>query len=327
MALNKEQVLTLTCLKEVGVKGVGPQKIFAIGAAIDERELEIKSYEDLAKLMSGMKEKAINKVTLANLNDAYTVAKKIVEASSQSNIGYVGYYDSEFPDVLRKTVNEEGKLDPPLILWYRGDFSITQLPGFAVIGTREATPEGIAGGTYLSGEFAKRGFNIVSGLAIGCDTCGHKGALKVGGKTTAILANGLDHKSIYPPENQDLAEEIVENGGLLISEYRIGTPVNRYNLVARDRLQSGMSLATLVVQTGEHGGTMHAATATLQAGKPLYTMLFKNDATNQHEKCLGNALLVKQGAKFIKGDANFDEISNSIRNWKPIKTYEKEYNI
>ena len=79
MALNKEQVLTLTCLKEVGVKGVGPQKIFAIGAAIDERELEIKSYEDLAKLMSGMKEKAINKVTLANLNDAYTVAKKIVE--------------------------------------------------------------------------------------------------------------------------------------------------------------------------------------------------------------------------------------------------------
>lgn len=320
MALNKEQVLTLTCLKEVGVKGVGPQKIFAIGAAIDERELEIKSYEDLAKLMSSMKEKAINKVTLANLNDAYTVAKKIVEASSQSNIGYVGYYDSEFPDVLRKTVNEEGKLDPPLILWYRGDFSITQLPGFAVIGTREATPEGIAGGTYLAGEFAKRGFNIVSGLAIGCDTCGHKGALKVSGKTTAILANGLDHKSIYPPENQDLAEEIVENGGLLISEYRIGTPVNRYNLVARDRLQSGLSLATLVVQTGEHGGTMHAATATLQAGKPLYTMLFKNDATNQHEKCLGNALLVKQGAKFIKGDANFDEISNSIRNWKPIKT-------
>ena len=207
-----------------------------------------------------------------------------------------------------------------MLLWYRGDFSITEQPCFAVIGTREATPEGIAGGTYLSGEFAKRGFNIVSGLAVGCDTCGHKGALKVGGKTTAILANGLDHNSIYPPENQDLAEEIVENGGLLISEYRIGTPVNRYSLVARDRLQSGLSLATLVVQTGEHGGTMHAATSTLQAGKPLYTILFKDDATNQHEKCLGNALLVKQGAKYIKGNDNFDEISNSVKNWKPIKT-------
>ena len=320
MALTKEQILTLTCLKEVDVKGVGPQKIFAIGSAISDRKLEIKSNEDLAELMKGMKEAAIKKVTLSDLNDAYQIARRIIETSNQVNIGLVGYYDDEFPDVLRKTVNEDGKLDPPLLLWYRGDFSITRLPGFAVIGTREATPEGVSGGTYLAGEFAKRGFNIVSGLAIGCDTCGHKGALKVGGKTTAILANGLDHNSIYPPENQDLAEEIVENGGLLISEYRIGTPVNRYNLVARDRLQSGLSLATLVVQTGEHGGTMHAATATLQAGKPLYTMLFKNDATNQHEKCLGNALLVKQGAKFIKGDANFDEISNSIRNWKPIKT-------
>lgn len=185
MALTKEQILTLTCLKEVGVKGVGPQKIFAIGAVIDDGGLEIKSYEDLAKLMSGMKEKAINKVTLSNLNEAYQVARKIMDASDQANIGIVGYYDEEFPDVLRKTVNEEGKLDPPLLLWYRGDFSITQLPGFAVIGTREATPEGVAGGTYLAGEFAKRGFNIVSGLAIGCDTCGHKGALKVGGKTTA----------------------------------------------------------------------------------------------------------------------------------------------
>lgn len=320
MSLTKEQILTLTCLKEVGVKGVGPQKIFAIGAVIDDRGLEIKSYEDLAKLMSGMKEKAINKVTLSNLNDAYQIARKIIEASSQAGIGLVGFYDEEFPDVLRKTVNEEGKLDPPLLLWYRGDFSITQLPGFAIIGTREATPEGIAGGTFLAGEFAKRGFNIVSGLAIGCDTCGHKGALKVGGKTTAILANGLDHNSIYPPENQELAEQIVENGGLLISEYRIGTPVNRYSLVARDRLQSGLSLATLVIQTGEHGGTMHAATATLKAEKPLYTMYFKDEVTRQHEKSLGNALLVNKGAKYIKGGDDLDKISDCIKNFKHVKT-------
>ena len=91
MALTKEQILTLTCLKEVDVKGVGPQKIFAIGTAIDDRGLEIKSYADLAKLMSGMKEKAINKVTLSNLNDAYQVARKIMDASDQANIGLVGY--------------------------------------------------------------------------------------------------------------------------------------------------------------------------------------------------------------------------------------------
>ena len=161
MILNKEQILTLTCLKEVGIKGVGPQKIFAIGAAIDDRGLEIKSYEDLAQLMSGMKEKAINKVTISNLNDASQIARKIIEASSQEGIGLVGFYDEEFPDVLRKTVNEEGKLDPPLLLWYRGDFSITQLPGSAIIGTRQATPAALAGGTFLARALAKRRFNLV----------------------------------------------------------------------------------------------------------------------------------------------------------------------
>lgn len=320
MALNKEQILTLSYLKKIGVKGIGKQKIFSIGDTIDKLNLEIDSYEDLAELMKGMKEKVIQKVTLSDLKEANQLARRIIDNSNRANIGLVGYYDYEFPDVLRKTVNEEGKLDPPLFLWYRGDLSIAQLPGVAVIGTREATPEGVAGGTYLSGEFAKRGFNIVSGLAVGCDTCGHKGALKVGGKTTAFLANGLDSDSIYPPENKELAEEIVEKGGLLLSEYPIGTPVDRYSLVARDRLQAGLALATLVVQTGVNGGTMHAATTTLQAGKPLYAMLFKDDATNKDDKCLGNALLVKKGAKYIKGDDNFDEISNVIKNWDPTQT-------
>lgn len=311
MELTKEQILTLSLLK-----GIGPKRILAIGAAINDCDITVDSFESLQKLMSGMKDKKIQAVTLDDLNTAYTDAMKVIRYSEENNIGLIGYYDEDYPKALRKAINEEGKLDPPLLLWYRGDISILNMPAIAVIGTREATPEGIAGGEYLSGEFAKRGFNIVSGLAVGCDTCGHKGALKVGGKTTAILANGLDHDSIYPPENQDLAEEIVEKGGLLLSEYRIKSTVNRYNLVARDRLQAGLALATLVVQTGEHGGTMHAATATLKARKPLYTMLFKDDSTNQHEKCLGNALLVKQGAKYIKGDDNFDEISDYVKNFK-----------
>lgn len=314
MALNKEQILTLTCLKEVGIKGIGPQKIFAISNSIVDRGLELKSFEELAGLMKNMKEKAIRKVTLEDLNEAHKYAEKIVKASEAANIKYVGYYDEDYPNSLRHTINEEGKLDPPLILWYRGDISITKLPCLAVIGTREATPEGVIGGEFLSSQFAKRGFNIVSGLAIGCDTCGHRGALNVGGKTTAILANGLDHNSIYPPENQDLAEEIVNNGGLLLSEYSIGSKVNRYNLVARDRLQAGMSLATLVIQTGEKGGTMHAATTTLKANKPLYAILFKDPTTNNHEKCLGNALLVKKGAKYISGKDNIDDISKHIIN-------------
>ena len=320
MTLTKEYIFTLTCLKEIGIKGVGPKKVLSIGNTIKERNIPIESLEDLASLMKTMKEKAINSVRMEDLQKAYNYAMNIVEASKAEGIGFKGYYDDDFPESLQKTVDEEGKENPPLLLWYRGDFSITKLPGIAVIGTREPTEEGIIGGKYLAGEFAKRGFNIVSGLAIGCDTCGHEGALNVNGKTTAILANGLDNKSIYPPENRDLAEDIVKNGGVLLSEYPINTSVNRYSLVARDRLQSGLAQATLVIQTGKAGGTMHAAKATLAANKPLYVMLFKKEETNKHEKCLGNEALHEQGAIYLKGNDNIDEISHSIKNRKVVKS-------
>jgi len=315
MGLTKEQILTLTFLK-----GIGPKKILSIGTTINDRELHVDSYEGLHEVMKGMKDKKIQNVSLDDLNAAYRDARKTIEYSESKGIGLLGYYDEEFPQNLRNTINEEGKLDPPLLLWYRGDLSVLSTTGLAVIGTREPTKVGAAGGEYLAGEFAKRGLNIISGLAIGCDTCGHKGALKVGGKTTAILANGLDHDSIYPEENQDLAEEIVNSGGLLLSEYRIGTTVNRYNLVARDRLQAGLASATLVIQTGVKGGTMHAANATLMANKDLFVMLFKDEGTNNHEKCLGNAYLIKKGAKYIKGSDNIDSISENIKKTKTTVT-------
>ena len=315
MGLTKEQILTLTFLK-----GIGPKKILSIGTTINDRELHVDSYEGLHEVMKGMKDKKIQNVSLDDLNAAYRDARKTIEYSESKGIGLLGYYDEEFPQNLRNTINEEGKLDPPLLLWYRGDLSVLSTTGLAVIGTREPTKVGAAGGEYLAGEFAKRGLNIISGLAIGCDTCGHKGALKVGGKTTAILANGLDHDSIYPEENQDLAEEIVNSGGLLLSEYRIGTIVNRYNLVARDRLQAGLASATLVIQTGVKGGTMHAANATLMANKDLFVMLFKDEGTNNHEKCLGNAYLIKKGAKYIKGSDNIDSISENIKKTKTTVT-------
>ena len=315
MGLTKEQILTLTFLK-----GIGPKKILSIGTTINDRELHVDSYEGLHEVMKGMKDKKIQNVSLDDLNAAYRDARKTIEYSESKGIGLLGYYDEEFPQNLRNTINEEGKLDPPLLLWYRGDLSVLSTTGLAVIGTREPTKVGVAGGEYLAGEFAKRGLNIISGLAIGCDTCGHKGALKVGGKTTAILANGLDHDSIYPEDNQDLAEEIVNSGGLLLSEYRIGTTVNRYNLVARDRLQAGLASATLVIQTGVKGGTMHAANATLMANKDLFVMLFKDEGTNNHEKCLGNAYLIKKGAKYIKGSDNIDSISENIKKTKTTVT-------
>lgn len=312
MALSKEMILTLQQLK-----GIGNKTIFKI---CESEKSSITDIDEVYNVLKKQKGKKFENLVKDDIIEANGYAKRIIEKSEEANIGLISYYDVSYPDILKRTIDEEGRLDPPLLLWYRGDISIIGLPAIVVIGTREATPEGISGGTYIAGEFAKQGLNIVSGLAIGCDTCGHRGALNVGGKTTAFLANGLNHDSIYPSENQELAEEIVNKGGLLLSEYSIGQTVNRYSLVARDRLQAGLSLATLVIQTGIKGGTMHAATTTLKAGKPLYTMKFKDESTNNHEKCLGNAHLVKQGARYISGNDNIADVVKQIMSVKEIKT-------
>ena len=148
-------------------------------------------------------------------------------------------------------------------------------------------------------------------MAIGCDTAGHHGALKCdNGKTTAFLAHGLD--SVYPPENEKLAAEIVERGGLLMSEYPIGDAVNRYYLVARDRLQAALSAATIVIQTGIHGGTNHAANTTLISKKPLFCVKYNDSLLMSHDNVVGNKTLVAKGAKFITSCDFVDIIKQSL---------------
>ena len=303
MALSSLNVITL-----LNLKGIGPKAILKIGAAVESKKIE--TTEQLYQTLQDLKIKK-GSITMDELLDAEETARSIIRRSEKNGIGVVSYYDDEFPEILRHCMNEDGKEDPPVVLYYKGDLSVTKMPGLAVIGTREMIKEGESAGKYLAGEFAKRGFCIVSGLAIGCDTSGHRGALDAGGKTIAFLAHGLD--TVYPPENTDLANEIVEKGGLLISEYPIGSPVSRYTLVARDRLQAGMSLATLVVHTGIQGGTMHAVNTTIVENKPVYVVKFQNGQLHNHENVQGNDYLVeKKGAKYISGADNIDDIVKSI---------------
>lgn len=320
MTLSTLQVLTLQNLD-----GVGKKSILKVGNYINDSGKTISCWEDIVPLLDLLKVKVKNDekpgkipVEVRHLQRAEIVAKRIIEESKRQNIGIISYYEDDFPQSLRDSINEEGKEDPPILLYYRGDLSITKMPGLAIIGTREITPGGEKAGSYLTKEFVKRGFCIVSGLAIGCDTCAHRSTLEANGKTIAFLAHGLD--SVYPPENKELAVEIVEKGGLLLSEYPIGMPVNRYNLVARDRLQAAMGKATLVIQTGVIGGTMHAANTTLKAHKPLFAIFYQDPETQNHEKTIGNEYLVKHGAKYIKGGDNLDLICDEIINSKTIKT-------
>ncbi|MDE5880903.1 MAG: DNA-protecting protein DprA [Muribaculaceae bacterium] len=292
--LTSELVLTLQQLEGIGNKTI----LSKIGNKIQNPISTLKELFNHCTLITGKK---FESLTYEKLNVANGIAKRIISESHSENIGIITYYDNEYPDVLKKCTDEKGNPDPPLILFYRGNIDALKLPAIAVIGTREPTPNGIKAGEFFAAEFAKHGFNIVSGLAIGCDTTGHKGALKVQGITTAFLANGLDWESIYPKENLELAKTIVANNGVLLSEYPIGQSCGRYGLVARDRLQAGLAKATIVIQTGEKGGTMHAVNATLASNKPLFVVEYKNSADISHNKVQGNIMLIRdKGANALQ---------------------------
>jgi len=181
--------------------------------------------------------------------------------------------------------------DPPPVLWVRGNSGILNLPGIAVVGTRQPTPYGAGMAEVLSRDLARRGMTIMSGMARGVDTCAHKGALDAGGLTVAVWGTGID--VIYPKENKKLAEQIVAQGGALLSEFPLGTFPAPQNFPIRNRTLSGMSIGVLVVEGAEYSGTRITARCALEQGRDVYAV--PGNATNKN--AWGPNTLIKQGAK------------------------------
>jgi DNA processing protein len=185
----------------------------------------------------------------------------IISQSRDQGIDVISVFDERYPPLLRRIP------DPPPVIYLKG-----QLPegnrNVACVGTRHPSAFGEEVAKRLTTMLVQHNFWIISGLALGIDTASHMAALDASGKTVAILANGLD--SVYPAKNKELANEIVDRGGGLISEQPPGARAFAKNLVDRDRLQSGMSLATFVMQTDIVGGTMHTVRFTLEQQRLLF---------------------------------------------------------
>lgn len=320
MALSREQLLAYLRLPKLGtVKG------FALGNLAKENDIVPCTARDMIELLDLCRSMnptlRISEYTTKEMQDALDIACHLIEMSEDKGIRLLTYYDDNFPEKLRQ-IRSNGKFAAPLTLWYRGCLDAVDLPGIAIIGTREPTPEGIKAGHYFGKAFAEAGFNVVSGLAYGCDKSGHEGALMAeNGTTTAFLAHGLD--TVYPKEHCDLADEIVARGGLLMSEYPIGTRGMANYFIERDRLQSGLSEACLVIQTGRTGGTLHAVRATIENGKPLYAVSYSCSDIMAQPKVAGNSMLINEGIEAGKGLAygkatpltskNIEEVITSLR--------------
>ncbi len=172
----------------------------------------------------------------------------------------VSYFDDEFPAGLHTIPS------PPAVLWVRGS-SPADHRCVAVVGTRHPTRGGIQAARAVAQTLVAHGSGVVSGLAAGIDTAAHTTALDCGGLTWAYLGGGVDRPT--PRINAELAERIVYEGGGLLSEQPLRTEPGAQTLVARDRLQSGSSQTTVIVQSGVPSGTLHTARFTIEQGRQL----------------------------------------------------------
>ncbi len=182
--------------------------------------------------------------------------------------------------------------DPAPILFLMGNWESLNAPCAAVVGTRSPSSYGARCAERIAKRLAERGVTVVSGLAEGCDTEGHRGALHGQGKTVAVLAHGFG--KIYPASNKNLAAEILEHGGCWISEYPPGVPASRSSFVQRDRIQSGLSDIVIVIETDEKGGTMHTVEFAIKQKRGLFALNHPENKQS-HPKTRGNQLLLREG--------------------------------
>ncbi len=169
----------------------------------------------------------------------------------------------------------------------------------SIVGCRDCTKYGAEITKKLSYNLAKQNIVIVSGLARGIDTMAHIGALKACGKTIAIVAHGLD--MIYPDSNRELAKQIISSGGAIISEFPIGTKALKENFPMRNRIISGISKGTIIVEAKEKSGSLITANFALEQGRELYAVpgsIFSDNSRGTNE-------LIKNGAEVILDCDNF----------------------
>lgn len=178
----------------------------------------------------------------------------------------------------------------PKELYYIGDVSLLKKRCAAVVGSRSTTQYGRKTAVEIAGKLAGKDVTVVSGMARGIDTCAHRGTLDAGGRTVAVLGCGVD--ICYPQENSKLKEEI-EKSGLVISEYSPGTEPRPYNFPQRNRIISGLSEMTVVVQARNNSGALITAELAAEQGREVCAVPGNIDS----EYNLGNNKLIRDGAR------------------------------
>lgn len=228
-----------------------------------------------------------NKKILQKTKEIEEKINRQIQYMQKNKIQMITIQEKEYPEQLKQIY------DPPIVLYIKGQMNNLNQENIAIIGCRECSEYGRKVAQYLGYSLGKQQNCIVSGLAKGIDSEAHKGCLKAKGKTIAVLGTGLD--TIYPKENKKLYEEIIQKGGTIISEYPIGTPIQRMNFPARNRIVSGISKSVIVVEAKKRSGTLITVDFALEQGREVYVVPGNIDSENS----VGTNELIKQGAQIL----------------------------
>jgi DNA processing protein len=200
--------------------------------------------------------------------------------------------ESDFPMAL-------GQCSPPVKrIFFKGRreriSALSRQPGLAIVGSRQATPQGLSDAEWFASELAQAGVTIISGLAQGIDAAAHRGGLAKPGGTIAVLGHGLD--SVYPAHHATLAKDILDSGNTLISEYPEGVPALPHHFPCRNRIIAGLSSAVLVIEAAPKSGSLITARQALELGLDVYVL-----PGSIHEiQSIGSNYLIRQGAQLTQ---------------------------
>ncbi len=245
-----------------------PEQIFAASTATLARTIPLKQAE-----------------LLLSQDSENEIAAALTWAAEGGNF-LLTLADAEYPQRLLDAP------DPPTVLYVKGRIELLNAPALAIVGSRNATPQGEANAEAFAAALSDAGLTIVSGLALGIDAGAHRGGLQGRGATVAVIGTGIDR--VYPGRNQALAREIALHGAI-VSEFPLGTPALKENFPRRNRIISGLAQGCLVVEAAERSGSLITARLAGEQGRDVFAI----PGSIHSPLSKGCHKLIKQGAKLV----------------------------
>ncbi|RDI38051.1 DNA-processing protein DprA [Aquicella lusitana] len=276
--------------------GIGPRKLQSwLGSFVNIKTLFHASEEEWHA--AGI---STRQIQLLQRPDWEAVEYELAWAQ-KTNHHLISLEDKSYPPLLKETA------DPPLVLYVRGNREALMQAQIAIVGSRNASPAGIANAEQFAKHLAAAGFAITSGLALGIDGGAHRGALAGGGVTLGVSGTGLNY--LYPRSHHALVDSILHQGGAVISEFPLRTPPKATNFPQRNRIIAGLSLGVLVIEAALKSGSLITARNAIEEGREVFAI----PGSIHHPLSRGSHYLIRQGAKLVETAEDVIEELGALR--------------